>query len=149
MRHDVHAAALGAASRVAFSILLAGCAGATTTTEAPLDSSSTQSDEAELRRKKACHEPDAAPAKPACDQVLASAFPDPNAWAGGGEDAGADVKTCCVELLQSEKDPGIDRPPYHWSCCRATQWGAEADAGIACTPWGPPVPPAMIAVGVA
>lgn len=143
MRHDVHSAALAAASRVAFSILLAGCAGAQS--EAADDPTAAQNDEAELRKKKtSCHE-DAA-AKPSCDDVLASAFGDAGGWPNGDSSKVAtEVKTCCVELLESEASTN-KRTPNHWRCCGATNWGAEADAGIACTPWGPPVPPAMKAV---
>jgi hypothetical protein len=82
--------------------------------------------------------------------VLASAFPD------GGGDFGAsqnttpvsdDVKTCCTEHLQSDSAETWSLQ-YRWSCCGVLDsWNNPDPAiSIACTPWGPPVPPKMRAV---
>jgi hypothetical protein len=158
MRHDVHAAALGAATRVAFSILLVGCGGGTTTETAlgdPGDPSQAQTGygESDLRTgAPPCHadagaDADAAATdKPSCDELLAASFPDAGAWPGAdGQNASTDVKACCNEALV--KDGAATR--YRWSCCNAIGWGTgtptDAAIGAACTPWGPPVPPAMSA----
>lgn len=152
MRQDVHLAALAAASRVAFSVALLGaCGGAASELAEPeragagAGGAGYGASDAELSGGRAgraprvgegaaapCHE-DAGAAKPACDAVLAAAFGDAG-WFDPGLPVSAEVKTCCVE---SGATTDYDHP-QHWTCCGALDW-----PGAACTPWGPPVPPAM------
>ena len=50
------------------------------------------------------------------------------------------VQTCCVELLEKSKG-GL--AAHRWDCCANLPADAGQNVGIACTPWGPPVPPRM------
>ena len=144
-----HFAALKAASRVAFGIVaLAGCSEAATEEDTLASESNIMSKDPE----KPCPSKqdagtDAAPAKPSCENVLASAFPD------GGDDFSSmqnppkvsdEVKTCCAEHLKSE-DENTWQLQYRWSCCGVLDnWNnPDPSIGMACTPWGPPVPPSM------
>lgn len=142
MRSDVHSRALRAAAKVAFSVVfLGGCSSATTQTGAndPLDGEGV--DEAEL--KSGCHEPpakDAAAPKLTCEQLVASAFPTEGDYPGAKQSVSAEVQTCCVELL--EKSQGA-LAEHRWDCCANLPADAGQEVGIACTPWGPPVPPRM------
>ena len=147
-----HAAALRAATRVAFGIaVLGGCTAAseeeTVATESEINKAPCPS------KADAGAKADAAPAKPSCDSVLASAFPDA---ADGGDnfmdsrDAGAvsdEVKACCEEHLTSDAGATWQKQ-YRWSCCGVLDnWNSPNQSiGMACTPWGPPVPPRMRAV---
>lgn len=145
-----HFNALRAAARVAFGVaVLGGCTAAATEDE-------TASSESSINAKEPCPtQTDAAApkpdAKPSCENVLASAFPD------GGDDFGLsqeppkavsdDVKTCCEEKLtdQSEASWMFE---HRWACCNVLgSWNSpDREIAMACTPWGPPVPPRMRAV---
>ena len=52
-----------------------------------------------------------------------------------------DVLDCCS--LQIEEISTLDQNPFKWEnhnfCCSAMNWQGSS----ACTPWGPPTPPAM------
>jgi len=171
MRSDVHFAALRAAAKVAFGMaLLTGCTAAENANEilggnaddgANDDSESTESAIAAKGGSKAkpgngkkgssvvgsknsnCTK-DAGPPKQTCEQVLASAFPDAGeGWPEGDfSNASKETKECCIAELKAK---GYESP-HRWTCCMATNWGQDANdqqVSIACTPWGPPVPPAM------
>lgn len=161
MRNEAHLEALKAAARLTMSAamsvaVLGGCTAAAE--EAGDDAEKTESDvtakkpAAPPKKKGAsvsdeCHK-DAGPPKLTCDQVLASAFPEgEDGWFGNDEKKlTAAELACCTEQIQaSAKDElGLNRGKYHWACCTATNWGQGlGDIGMACTPWGPPVPPAM------
>ncbi len=143
MRHDVHLAALGAAARVACSVaLLEGCGGTTAELAEPIQPATDYaSSEAELAggtRRSAtgtapspCH--DAGAPRASCESVLASTFGDAG-WPEPGSAYPPEVGACCKEL---GADADYDSP-FHWPCCAALNW-----EGMACTPWGPPVPPSM------
>lgn len=142
-----HFAALKAAARVAFGVaVLGGCTAAENQEE-------TVASESEINAKAPCpSKADAGPkpdAKPSCENVLASAFPD------GGDDFMAsqnpkavsdDVKACCEQHLTSNDETW--NLQYRWSCCGVLDsWNnPNQKISIACTPWGPPVPPRMRAV---
>ena len=57
-------------------------------------------------------------------------------------ESGADVIDCCN--LQIEEITTLDKNPFEWEnhnfCCTAMNW----QGSMACTPWGPPTPPAMV-----
>jgi hypothetical protein len=144
-----HFTALRAAARVAFGIaVLGGCTAAATEE----DSASTESD---IKAKKAKAEDDcpshedagAKPdAKPSCENVLASAFPDGGSFMDmqNPPQVSDEVKTCCVEHLTSESEETW-KLQYRWSCCGVLDnWNnPDPKISMACTPWGPPVPPSM------
>lgn len=143
MHNDAHIAALRAAAKVAFGVaVLNGCSGAPE--EPPGAPSSTES---RIVRKPQppCHEA----GKPSCDAVITSAFadagPDDFVWndpSSPRPPVSEDVRACCEERLTA--DGGAWDMPYRWSCCAAIDFGQGApEIGMACTPWGPPVPPSM------
>jgi hypothetical protein len=158
MRRDVHFAALQAASRVAFSVaFLGGCSAAGEVDDADegesyesaihAGSPSKSKPKSRSVGKKPCPSKDAG--KPSCESVLASTFGDAGGW-GEQVTLSADAKACCSEVVKQSmaQDPTAERSPYHWACCSASNWGQDLDVGDggvgwACTPWGPPVPPAM------
>ena len=168
MRSDVHFAALKAAAKLALGMaVLTGCSAAQSPDEVLGNADDgagddTESTESAIAAKGGAKKPgakpgsslagkkntncskDAGPPKPSCEQVLASAFPD----AGDGwpsqdlTNVSKEVKDCCIAEI---KEKGYEAP-HRWSCCMATNWGQDANdqqVSIACTPWGPPVPPKM------
>ena len=167
MRSDVHHAALEAAAKLAFSVaLLNGCSGADALrgAESPdgEDAASNESAIAASETKKpapkkpAAPAPcpdagtaaDAAPAKPSCEALLAATFPDPAMYKWEPEPRSKDVVACCDEELTTNGAAST----YRWDCCVAYDPAAAPDANagfrtnehwMACTPWGPPVPPSM------
>ena len=164
MRPDVHSAALRAAAKVAFSVaFLGGCAAQAGGADEAANADGTQpstTSESDLSAKKkktknehtaasdlpsSCHHADAAvPPKLSCDQVVAAAFPGEDMYPGKKESVSAEVQTCCLELL-TDRDGGLGlgATSHRWDCCANLPDNAGNDVGIACTPWGPPVPPAM------
>jgi hypothetical protein len=180
MRTDVHLAALKAAAKVAFSVvLLNGCSsGAKVATvgnpgeadEASnvLDGTGTGSKSPEDEAKKtAGRDKDAGKdntkdagkdgtkdaGKPEnCEAILTAAFPTPGDYPSeaqweGVPHSSAVVACCDAELASTD---GIST--YRWDCCVAFD-PEVSDGGMsntlygkysmACTPWGPPVPPSM------
>jgi hypothetical protein len=148
-----HFAALRAAGRVAFGVIvLGGCSGA-------VEKEDVVYGESEINAKDPCpSKVDAAApkpdAKPSCENVLASAFPDGGNDFSSSQDPNAkaasdDVKACCEEHLTSNDETW--NLQYRWSCCGVLDsWNNPNQAiSIACTPWGPPVPPKMTAKAVA
>jgi hypothetical protein len=133
MRNDVHAAALKAAAKVAFSVaFLNGCGSAAE----PAEEAATN--------ENAIHS-DGCPST-GCDALLEAAFPKPGDYQWEPVPQSKQVVACCEREL-AKHDAATK---YRWDCCVAfdpeTGHHASQDHGLACTPWGPPVPPAMRAV---
>jgi hypothetical protein len=137
MKKEVHLAALNAASKVAFSVaVLAGCS-----SSEPVEQGASPSQESEVR-SNAC-----GGKKFTCDDLVKAVFPTPGNYPGQSIATSAQVKQCCTELLQAKGAQLENR----WDCC--ANRAPTADAGenseselnlfVACTPWGPPVPPAF------
>jgi hypothetical protein len=142
MRSDVHSKALRAAAKVAFSVVfLGGCssAGAQDAND-PTDTEGTSEADLKSGCAGARATKDAAPPKLSCEQVVASAFPTEGNYPGKKKSISAEAQTCCVELL--EKSQGA-LAAHRWDCCANLPADAGQEVGIACTPWGPPVPPRM------
>ena len=67
--------------------------------------------------------------------------------------APADVERCCVEGIRYDSPEHPNALPleqrtvlmnqYRWRCCTAINEAQYPKLAIACTPWGPPVPPAF------
>lgn len=57
------------------------------------------------------------------------------AFASVADREAARTQTCCTEQLAADGSAAAQR----WECCSAL----PAPDGMACTPWGPPCPPAM------
>lgn len=167
MRPEVHQAALKAAAKVAFSVvLLQGCGGAVA---APEGARTERDDEGRAATNeqratgKLGEEPGGShaqhpgedagattsPAPASCKATLAAAFPEPAEYKWEPEGHSKDVVACCDAEL-AEKGPGS---PYRWDCCVAHDADVHPNDVLAsvlqvkhrsaCTPWGPPVPPAM------
>jgi hypothetical protein len=169
MRNDVQLAALKAAAKVAFSMaLLNACSSTDGTVNAGTgtekDTDQTESDgsgaasnpsrEKKLLGKKPVPSSSAAkedsgtvpPTPQNCQAVLAAAYPTPGDYQPDPVPQSKAVVTCCEEELTKN---AIDST-YRWDCCVA--FNAEVNPqiprdtpehGLACTPWGPPVPPSM------
>ena len=148
MRSDVHSKALHAAAKVAFSVVfLGGCTAAATeggANEALDTEGNPEASEADL--KSGCHKDASAGAKDAsapklsCDKVVAAAFPVEGNYPGAKQAVSAQVQTCCAELL--DKSQGM-LAEHRWDCCANLPADAGQSVNMACTPWGPPVPPRM------
>lgn len=108
--------------------------------------------------KDAACDADATTTALSCKEKLAATFPngDPNWWSGRHDwldDGGVvDVSVtdptlaaCCEELARPKSDAGpwqdLDglNAVRESGCCKVNGWGQ----GSSCTPWGPPMPPAM------
>ena len=90
-----------------------------------------------------CHHADASVPKLSCDQLIAAAFPGEDKYPGTKQSVSAEVQACCLDSL-TDHDGGVTFNTTHrWDCCANLPDNAGENVGIACTPWGPPVPPAM------
>jgi hypothetical protein len=133
MNKDIHAAALRAASKVAFSVaFLAGCSTGSADAD---DNANPPPQESEVKSGAACNGK-----KFTCDHLVKAAFPTHQNYPGQAVQTSNEVKACCTEILKTNGA----QTEYRWECC-ANRAGAQndQDVNIACTPWGPPVPPAM------
>jgi hypothetical protein len=128
MRTDVHDAALKAAAKVAFSLAFLNGCGVPTTSEP----ASTES---------------ALEGKPCCDATLEAAFPNPPGPDSKPVTATKEILACCTAELDTD---GFEAK-HRAQCCYDLVdesgdggWPNGPLAGhVACTPWGPPVPPAF------
>ena len=91
---------------------------------------------------------------PSCGALLTSTFADP-AWADfhtyRSEPAplpahAPAVATCCLEELTAAER--TSEASHRWECCNVLGGGDSTapTTPMFCTPWGPPVPPAMRAL---
>ncbi|TNE85177.1 MAG: hypothetical protein EP330_27655 [Deltaproteobacteria bacterium] len=77
-----------------------------------------------------------------CEAEIASAV----AAAGERKPLGEDARDCCETMEKHYSGVMLDDPGalQKWEtrgeCCDLLEWRGE---GMACTPWGPPTPPAM------
>lgn len=97
------------------------------------------------------------PTSKACQATLAAAFPNPGGYQWEPVPQPTAVVTCCDEEL-TKHDASTE---YRWECCVAYDESATGEKdedghvnpfslptgmhshAMACTPWGPPVPPSM------
>ena len=74
-----------------------------------------------------------------CEALVDVAFPVPSEYPGQKRDVNEEVRTCCTQLVLANTDA-----EHRWDCCANAAEGAlQQEVGRACTPWGPPMPPAM------
>ena len=130
MRKDVHLAALRAASKVALSMaFVAGCSPAE-----PDDAATAGGAESEVKKS-----PQSCDGKAfTCDDIINAAFPEVGNYPGKKIKVSTNVTSCCEHQLV-EKGAGTE---HRWDCCGVVT-STDQNINIACTPWGPPVPPAM------
>lgn len=153
MRSDVHASALRSAAKVAFSVaFLGGCSAAPAVTageEPPgnpdeVEPVTTESELGAKKRKTKRPTPTSCPSKEppraSCASVVAAAFPTEGDYPGVKQAVSSEVQACCVQLLDESQGALAN---HRWDCCANLPEVAPPSVGIACTPWGPPVPPAM------
>jgi hypothetical protein len=146
MRRDVHLEALRIAAKVALSIgLLDGCnaprtreASATQPEPAPAPTTADTSEPATTPAPTPEHV-EAQPVASDCRAVIAGAFPVASDYPGEKRDVSPGVQTCCALALVQE--PQLEQ--HRWDCCANLADDVEQRVLIACSPWGPPVPPAM------
>lgn len=172
MHPDVHSAALRAAAKVAFSAAFLGaCSGATA--EAPAPTSGSEANEgtattdvvtppgndpttprprgdagkdASARDASADGATDGGPSN--CEAVVASTFASvpPHDFPGVAKTLSGEQSACCVERLEATQ--GLDME-HRFDCCASlehtTPGSTFGSVSAACTPWGPPVPPPMVA----
>jgi hypothetical protein len=149
MRQDVFQAALRATAKLALSmVVVSGCA-------STAGSEDTNSSEADVKASNKY----AKDAGASCDELLTTLDTEFKAWIAvkNNADAGpadhperplvsAETTACCRTDLAAK---GF-RAPHREACCQlAVSWmeeiqdGGDPKVANACTPWGPPVPPAM------
>lgn len=140
-RREIHLAALRAARAVAS---VASVASVTSMTSAV---SGCQTPIEEPARPPEATRTSAPVTKPgvalSCDAVVAGAFPEEGDYPGAKKDVSADVQRCCAELLEAHEKGGTRMLRHRWDCCANVESAKSSHLGIACTPWGPPVPPPM------
>jgi hypothetical protein len=149
MRSDVHSSALRAAAQVAFSVAFTyGCTAPVSPSDVK-EGDGTAADSSESDIKSGCGStkdagaatPDSSAPTLSCDDVVNAAFPTEGNYPGKKESVSVEVQTCCEKLITSTE--GV-LEHHRWDCCANLPADAGASVGSACTPWGPPVPPAMI-----
>lgn len=132
MRKEAHLAALRAASKVAFSVVfIAGCS-----SNSDVEGGGEPTQESEI--KGSC-----GGKKFTCEDLVKAAFPTPGEYPGEQKTVSPAVAACCTEVIISSRGASANR----WDCCanHAPLANEEETTLVfaACTPWGPPVPPAM------
>ncbi len=147
MSIDRSSAALGAAIRIALgAAALSGCGGVVASEPSAPASAGGPAAQASgtappvAASTAPAQDAGSGDASVACGSALAAAFPDAGAdWWAGGEALSRDpvLVACCTAMSAPEPAP-IDAIRAS-GCCHVEFPGN----GPACTPWGPPVPPAF------
>lgn len=166
MNDDVRIAALRAASKLALGVTFVGCAApsieaepATTAAAEDGEPATAADDLRGAKKKKPVAKADAGPtackdagAEPvSCKALLTATFADP-AWADfhtyRSEPAPVPAHVPAVESCCQEELTAAERTfdgSHRWECCNLLGGGTSTgpNTPMFCTPWGPPVPPAM------
>ena len=92
--------------------------------------------------------PTPAPKPEPCPVVVDRFFPnDPDDYAPEKtiSDVPPDVKKCCLDALSQTASEDAKKvfAAHRWTCCRVIDNPRNSYSGVACTPWGPPVPPSL------
>lgn len=128
--------ALLATARIAGTVALAGCA-PTLAQVAPVPTGTASPDVPDDTDTGDAEEP------ATCPDLLDELVADTEAGLDPF-DADAETAACCEELI-ADIDATGEWPTTQedseemWACCHALGWPTS----MACTPWGPPAPPAM------
>jgi len=130
MRSETHRAALRMASKLALSASVLACNAASTPITAPPATES-----------RPPSPPAPPPEKLSCEKVIARAFPTEGKYPGEKQNVSAEVVSCCRETLLEH----MGGAPHRWDCCANVDKTGDNQLHAACTPWGPPTPPAMFA----
>lgn len=167
MNRDVFSAALRATAKVAFSMAVVGCSASesaeTASTESDIEKGCPDEKNADAGPSGSnVGTGSKADSGPSCDALLAAFSAEHEKYesevgahfADGGTAGDAptpatistETKSCCYDEVSKQ---GF-RSPHREACCYggALSWLEALESGntniqAACTPWGPPVPPAM------
>jgi len=125
--------------------MLGGCATATEPTVESTESSVNGAGESAAASEAPCDkDQDAAPPALECKAVIEKGFEDHRTFSLSAETAPADLKQCCSDALLGNLEGPHPTFMQLYECCQVVDWSIfEGDVPTACTPWGPPVPPAM------
>ncbi len=132
-----HRRALMATARIACVAALVGCAPKTVSpvgpaAETPVSTESVPFDDQDQAASTA--------SVASCEETVEAAFAD----SADPTAVGDDIKACCQTIAEAvDADPSEDTFAFahREECCTALDWRGS----MACTPWGPPTPPAMTA----
>jgi hypothetical protein len=132
-----HQRALRATARIACLTSVIGCG----PKQAPVEAPPVQAQPATVTPQTAAPAPivQAAPTAATVESCVAVVNKTFETQPGDDFEAPADVKACCQTLAVATDSKVIDAIPHRFECCSALDWNGS----MACTPWGPPVPPAM------
>lgn len=126
MKDETRRAALRAAHAVALGTIAAACTSTTASTPAPGEKTNAAAD---------------------CMALTDGAFPGVDGYPYPKAKASPHpaVQQCCRQSLEAffsrrTPDPVMER--HRWACCASVDTSGARELGAACTPWGPPVPPA-------
>lgn len=129
MRADIFNEALMATARVACCAALVGCVGKTQPVDTSLADSGANTD---------------SPADTAVDTLDECAEHVTNVFAAS-EPTTTDTTEACCQMIAEDYDSrdleGMETWTERDDCCELLEW----QGSMACTPWGPPCPPAMTA----
>jgi hypothetical protein len=157
MTRDTYERALKAAAQIAFLSLVAGCGGATQGEGSEtLTGEGAAENQAEALAKKASSCPSTRPTDKSCRAAIKAAYPngDPD-WYGEGtprkptSTSDAALAACCEQVFFKNGTNGGDPDLHDSGCCTVLKLSHSSVVGIACTPWGPPMPVAMPRRGLA
>ena len=149
MTRDTYERALKSAAQIAFLSFIAGCGAA------PAEGAETQSDESantasDALAGKSCGGNTPTTDK-SCKDAIKAAYPngDPD-WFGQGtprkptSTTDAQLAKCCEQVYFKNGQQNIGTPDMRNSgCCTVLRNSHSTVLGLACTPWGPPMPVAM------
>jgi hypothetical protein len=76
----------------------------------------------------------------ACIDLVNATFATNDDYPGVKRDVSAAVRSCCADLVVNARE---SVEAHRWNCCANLPPEPSDEAIMACTPWGPPVPPAM------
>jgi hypothetical protein len=156
MTRDTYERALKSAAQIAFLSFIAGCGSATQgeASEAQTEEGATAGSEALAKHTSCVHDPRLS--DKSCRAAIQGAYPngDPD-WYGQGTPrtptptSDATLAKCCEQLFF--KNGSNDGTPelHNSGCCTILKLAQSSVVGVACTPWGPPMPVAMRRRGVA
>jgi hypothetical protein len=144
MHDDIHRRALAAAIRLSLGAAASTMACRPSASDPPQPPPTGDDGASDAKLADATpepREPGDAPAVKSCDGVLDAAFPghDTEYYPPKGP---ANTTPGVVECCQQQFAEHGSASEHHWACCATLPEAKEAPLLQACTPWGPPVPPA-------
>lgn len=135
MRDEVLRAALSVTARLVFpAIALSGCNAKEAPPKTPAGGTEPPSPSASASNSTATEKPEFD-----CTALLDKTFTTPDKYPGENKGVAPEVQRCCEKALLASE--GMTK--HRWNCCANLDKHSKPNVGIACTPWGPPMPPPM------